>query len=714
MLELLGQTFFQHALIAGSLVAATCSFVGVYVVLKRIAFLAIALAQIASAGVALALLLGLNPLVTALAASLAGAVAFSQIRWRGRAPIEGVLATSYVLAAALGTVFIAKNPVGEARALNVLFGNILSVPVPELAALAVVTVAVALIHLRFRKEFLFVSFDFETAAAHGVKARFWNLLLYLTLGVAIAFAIRSTGVLVTFALLVVPAVGARLLTAGVDAMFATAVGLGTLAVPIGLAAAFTFDLPTGATISLTVAGLFAAALAARALARVVRRPVPAAAASGVVLLLMLPGAEPTLAQARPAEPPAATGAPATGAPATGAPATEAPATEAPATVERRGFPPFLALLPEIRLEGNLIGNYTFRDRRTLETQLGEEVPPPEEREFFVRRNRFNLRSVELGLRSAIDPFARFEAIFEAEQAFGGELEVGLEEGFLTLTPSALPLGLELTVGKFRTHFGEFNDSDPEEFPEVDSPKVITNLFGRDGEGWIDTGAALTRRVGVTDKLVFQPWVAVFNGDNETAFHGGGRGVARKPAWFGRLETFLELGQSTGLEFGVGYAEGRALVNPDVPTSGANLRSQIANAHVELDYRPPTAALYRGFNVLTEFFYTRRERVEEDVLTGAVTTEALSRFGVYTLAELQVTRNWALGGRFDYSQLPDPEDGRPSVSSETAGSFIASYRPSRFLTVRAQYTHTERNFAIDSDEVFLQALFIIGFERPGPF
>ncbi len=696
MLELLGQTFFQHALIAGSLVAATCSFVGVYVVLKRIAFLAIALAQIASAGVALALLLGLNPLVTALAASLAGAVAFSQIRWRGRAPIEGVLATSYVLAAALGTVFIAKNPVGEARALNVLFGNILSVPVPELAALAVVTVAVALIHLRFRKEFLFVSFDFETAAAHGVKARFWNLLLYLTLGVAIAFAIRSTGVLVTFALLVVPAVGARLLTAGVDAMFATAVGLGTLAVPIGLAAAFTFDLPTGATISLTVAGLFAAALAARALARVVRRPVPAAAASGVVLLLMLPGAEPTLAQARPAEPPAATGAPATG----------APATEAPPTVERRGLPPFLALLPEIRLEGNLIGNYTFRDRQRLEAALDEEM---EGEEFFVRRNRFNLRSVELGLRSAIDPFARFEAIFEAEQAFGGELEVGLEEGFLTLTPSALPLGLELVVGKFRTHFGEFNDSDPEEFPEVDSPKVITNLFGRDGEGWIDTGAALTRRVGVTDKLVLQPWVAVFNGDNETAFHGGGRGVARKPAWFGRLETFLELGQSTGLEFGVGYAEGRALVNPDVPTSGANLRSQIANAHVELDYRPPTAALYRGFNVLTEFFYTRREREE-----AGGGEEALSRFGVYTLAELQVTRNWALGGRFDYSQLPDPEDGRPSVSSETAGSFIASYRPSRFLTVRAQYTHTERNFAIDSDEVFLQALFIIGFERPGPF
>ncbi|MGH2669635.1 MAG: metal ABC transporter permease, partial [bacterium] len=405
-----------------------------------------------------------------------------------------MLATSYVLAAALATVFIAKNPVGEARALTMLFGNILSVPPHELAALALVSVAVTLIHLQFRKEFLFVSFDFETAAAQGVKARFWDLLLYLTLGVAIAFAIRSSGVLVTFALLVVPAMGARLLTAGVDAMFAAAVGLGTLSVPIGLGAAFTFNLPTGATISLTVAGLFAGVLAARGLARAIRGPVSVAAVSGVLLLT---GVNPTVAQ----DPPAG------GAP---QPAAEVPPVKAPPTVERRGLPPYLALLPELRVEGNLIGNYTFGDRRRLERELGEEEVGGE---FFVRRDRFNVRSVELGLRSAIDPFARFEAVFEAEHVFEGKLEVSLEEGFLTF--GALPLGLELIVGKFRTHFGEFNDSDPEEFPEVDSPKVIANLFGREGEGWIDTGLALTRRFGVTDNLSLQLWGAVFNGDNET-------------------------------------------------------------------------------------------------------------------------------------------------------------------------------------------------------
>jgi ABC-type Mn2+/Zn2+ transport system permease subunit len=736
MTELLEHTFFRHALIAGTLVALTCSFVGVYVVLKRIVFLGIALAQIASAGVALALLLGWNPLLTALGASLAGTLALSQLRWRARAPVEGVLGSTYVLAAALGTVFIAKNPVGEARALNILFGNILSVPPWEMAALAAVAIVVPAIHLQFRKEFVFVSFDRETAAAQGIRARWWDFLLFLTLGVVIAFAIRSVGVLVTFALLVLPAMGARLLTAGLGAMFVTAIALGTLSVPVGLSAAFAFDLPTGATISLTVAGLFVAALAARAVGRAFGRgPVIA----GISLALAALGAAPAAAQtpravedelralreaveqlrktvaeqqreidslragyaapAPPAVPPAAP-------PETpGAPTTVA--TDVP---ERRGLPPWLALLPELRLEGNIIGNYTSGNRRQLEREFGEEV---DGEDFFVRRNRVNLREVELGLRSTIDPFARFEAIFSAEQAFEGELEVGIEEGILTF--SALPGRLHARLGKFRTGFGEYNDSDPEEIPEVDPPNVIVNLFGRDGDGWIDTGVALNRLFAVTDEVTFTIWGAAFNGDNDEAFHGGRAGVARRPAWFTRFESFVELGQSTGLEMGVGYARGNHLEETD--EGRRYLPSRILNAHLELDYRDPVLGLYRGFNFLTEVFYTWRDQLiefEDESGEERTRVETVGRLGLYSIAEAQLTRTWSVGGRFDYSQLPEREEEGPRTRWELAGSAIASYRPSRFLTLRAQYKHTERNFALDSDELYLQALFVIGYERPGIF
>ncbi|MBI4562535.1 MAG: metal ABC transporter permease, partial [Candidatus Rokubacteria bacterium] len=195
MLEALQHSFFQHALLAGTLVAIMCSFLGVYVVLKRIVFLSIALAQIASAGLALGLLLHWHPLLTALAGSLAGAACLARAGQRRWVPVEAVLGISYVLAAALAVIFIAKNPVGEARALNMFFGNILSVPTAELVALATVVPLLGLIHFLFAKEFLFVAFDFETARAQGVNARLWDLLLYLTLALAVGLAIKTTGVL---------------------------------------------------------------------------------------------------------------------------------------------------------------------------------------------------------------------------------------------------------------------------------------------------------------------------------------------------------------------------------------------------------------------------------------------------------------------------------------------------------------------------------------
>ncbi len=123
---------------------------------------------------------------------------------------------------------------------------------------------------QFYKEFLFVSFDYETALAHGLAARWWNLLLYLTLGLAIAFAIRSMGVLLVFTLLLVPAMTARLIAARMASMFSLSVGFGMLSVPIGLYLAFRIDLPTGTTVSAASLGLLLLVLAARGLYRLTR------------------------------------------------------------------------------------------------------------------------------------------------------------------------------------------------------------------------------------------------------------------------------------------------------------------------------------------------------------------------------------------------------------------------------------------------------------
>ncbi|ETX09294.1 MAG: hypothetical protein ETSY2_00330 [Candidatus Entotheonella gemina] len=271
VVEMLQHSFFVYALIAGVLAAAMCSMVGVYVLLKRIVFVGITLAQLSSAGVALALLLDLPPLFLALSATLIGVVFFSQVPANRSLPLEGIIGASYALSAVLGIMFIAKNPFGEARSLNVLFGNILSVQPGEVIALSVLLAVLLGLHIVFYKEFLFVSFDYETALAHGLAARWWNLLLYLTLGLAIAFAIRSMGVLLVFTFLLVPAMTARLLAGSMASMFVLSTVFGVLSVPIGLYLAFRIDLPTGTTVAAASLGLLMLVLTARGLYRLTRR-----------------------------------------------------------------------------------------------------------------------------------------------------------------------------------------------------------------------------------------------------------------------------------------------------------------------------------------------------------------------------------------------------------------------------------------------------------
>ena len=261
-LEVFSQNdFMRYALVTGLIVGALCGYLGVYVVLKRIVFVGVALDEISYAGLALSLWVDakfgmvvdehspLN-LLGALAAMLVGVLLFS-LRWSSRkVPHESTIGIGYAIAGAGALLLMAHNARGEAHMMDLLFGNILTVSSHDIEELAIAAAVVGLIHLLFAKEFLFVAFDPESAAAMGYRTRRWEILFYLTLGLTIAFAIRVSGVLLVFALLVMPAVTALMLTRRIKTAFATSAVVGMLPVGVGLWLSFVKDLPSAATIVL--------------------------------------------------------------------------------------------------------------------------------------------------------------------------------------------------------------------------------------------------------------------------------------------------------------------------------------------------------------------------------------------------------------------------------------------------------------------------------
>jgi ABC-type Mn2+/Zn2+ transport system permease subunit len=256
---------FREALYGALVIALACSVLGVYVVLRRIVFVGAALAQLSSAGIALAMFLsgagiasGLtgHPVAMSLAVTLAGALFFgAEGGGRGPVPPDATIGVAYAVAAAAGIILIAKAASGEAHDIF-LSGNILAITRTDTLVLLAVSVPVLLVHLLFYKEFLFVSFDRETARTLGYRVGAWNLLLYLTLGLVIAFAMQFAGVMLVFNFLVLPAVTGMLLARGMAGVFFWSVASALMAAVIGFVLSVPFDLPTGPAI-ICISGLLA-------------------------------------------------------------------------------------------------------------------------------------------------------------------------------------------------------------------------------------------------------------------------------------------------------------------------------------------------------------------------------------------------------------------------------------------------------------------------
>jgi len=248
MIEIFTIPFMQKAFIISILTGGLLSFLGVYVVGRRIVFVGWTLSQISACGFALGLFSGLSPGICSLILTLAGIGLFSLHAKERRISSEAVIGIAYAFSAALTILFIAKSAGGESHMLDILSGNILTVTNMQICMTAVICVITALIHYVFYEKFMFVSFDYETARTGGLKAGWWNFLFFLTLGTAVSMAMKTAGILLTFGYLVMPASFSLLVTGKMTRIFLCSIGFGLVATLLGLFLSFRMDIPSGPSI----------------------------------------------------------------------------------------------------------------------------------------------------------------------------------------------------------------------------------------------------------------------------------------------------------------------------------------------------------------------------------------------------------------------------------------------------------------------------------
>jgi uncharacterized protein (TIGR03382 family) len=289
---LLGLRLNSLGLMVSVMIAATCGFLGVYVVLKRIVFVGVSLAQVSSAGVALAFLIGpllaagahraihstwpfnyltvcmewiaVTPMAVSLAVTLAAVVVFAKSSSGRRIPREAVIGIGYVVASALTLLFILRSPKGMEDVRELFDGSVLTVGTGHVAALGAVYAVVILVHTLFFRQILFVSFDPEMAASRGYQVHRWEMLFYLTLGATISVSIQQAGLLSVFSMMLIPAATGLTACRRMLGVIAVAVASAVVSAAVGFALALLWDLPVSPpTIAASAALLGASALVRR-------------------------------------------------------------------------------------------------------------------------------------------------------------------------------------------------------------------------------------------------------------------------------------------------------------------------------------------------------------------------------------------------------------------------------------------------------------------
>ena len=254
LLELLALPAVQRSAVALLIGAVALPAVGVFIVGLDIVAVRFAVMHVALLGIAVGLLLGLDPMLSGLVAcGLAGAgVAPLARRPSGLPGAMGLLMTFAIAGALLVLSMSGVNAIG---AFELLWGSILATRPIDLIVLAVLAAAVHLLFWRHRRSLALLLYDRELALCSGVPAGVLMTVLLVVVAVAIGAAIRLTGALLVDALTILPALGARNLGRSLTSMVFWAIALGVVGNTAGFTAALLLDLPPGPTLVLVAGGL---------------------------------------------------------------------------------------------------------------------------------------------------------------------------------------------------------------------------------------------------------------------------------------------------------------------------------------------------------------------------------------------------------------------------------------------------------------------------
>lgn len=248
MPEFLDYAFMQRALISGVLISTIGAMLGTFVILRRMTFFSDAISHSALAGIAIGLLLGLNPFAAAVIFCILAALWVKRVRELTSLPEDVLLGVLFASATAAGVLIIGFLKGLRVDLLQFLFGDILAVGISDIVFAIILGLIVSVALFIFLEKLLGISFNPDLAMVSQEKVRLYDYLFMILLASTIAAGIRIVGVILVSSLIIIPASVARNLAGSFKQMLLISVIVGISSALGGLISSYYLNTPSGPTI----------------------------------------------------------------------------------------------------------------------------------------------------------------------------------------------------------------------------------------------------------------------------------------------------------------------------------------------------------------------------------------------------------------------------------------------------------------------------------
>lgn len=312
-------------------------------------------------------------------------------------------------------------------------------------------------------------------------------------------------------------------------------------------------------------------------------------------------------------------------------------------------------------------------------------------------DRISVRELELILGSPVDPYSRLDATI----AFSDFEAASLEEAYYTHF-DILGWGITGRLGRFKPYIGKAASLHRDSLDTVDEPLVVQRYFGL--EGFNKSGADISRDIDFPWPVAHRLTLGVLEGGNgeEGTLFGETR---RRPTLYAHLKNYLDLSQTTGLEFGITDLAGSRDADSAFEVNVLGLDATLIHRYADQRHMKLQAETYRVSRA--ESFYSLEDS-DTGEITGQDLDDARNLWGGYVLADWRFHPQWAAGFRWDNVQLIETaEDFANPESTERGYTGYLTFYQSEFARWRLQVSHIDLTNADDDNRIFVQGTFAIG-------